>query len=185
MNHSTDIQRVFLTGYMGSGKSFIGQFLAKRLGIEYVDSDNIISRKESLTITDIFETKGEDYFRAQEYETVTKLCSEEKNAVIALGGGAFVQQKINEYLLADKKSIVVYLKFDTKHLISRLETEKEGRPLIAKQKNLDVFIDKHLNERSPWYEKAHLTIINEEDVNIVINQILTYLKYTNQKLSTI
>ena len=185
MNRSAVIKRVFLTGYMGSGKSFIGQALSKQLSWEFIDLDQKISNAESMSISDIFKVKGEEFFRGLEFQEVTEICKRSELTIVSLGGGAFAQQNINELLCQDKQSIVIYLKFSPSILVGRLEDEKHKRPLIATETDLEKFIEEHLLKRSVFYEKADFIIVDELDANQTVNQISTYLNYCNQKLSTI
>lgn len=185
MVRTGEISRVFLTGYMGSGKTFIGKVLSDKLSWQFIDLDQRISDAESQSISTIFETQGERYFRELEYQEVAKICKYNGQNIISLGGGAFVQENINNLIREDEHSIVVYLKFDALILAKRLKNEKHKRPLIAHAKDLEEFIEDHLAERSAFYERADLIIVNEEDAMQTINQISTYLNYRNQKLSTI
>ena len=80
---------VFLCGFMGCGKSTTGKILAKNLGLSYIDSDEFIVEQEGMTIPEIFEKKGEPYFRKVEAEVIKSLCG--KNAVVSCGGGAMLK----------------------------------------------------------------------------------------------
>ena len=88
-------KNLVLTGMMGVGKSTIGKRLAKKLGLKFIDLDKIIEKREGTTIKDIFNTKGEDYFRKIEKRTALQEFKKSNN-VIALGGGAFMNKDIRK-----------------------------------------------------------------------------------------
>ncbi len=174
---------IFLTGYMGSGKSYVGKELANDLGYKFVDTDEFLCQKESMTIEQIFNFKGEQYFRNSEFEVIKEL-SFNKNRVIALGGGAYVQPIIHNFITNLENVLIVYLKYDVDTLLNRLKDEKRQRPLIKNSNNLRDFIENHLASRSPFYENSNLIIDNEPDTEKIIDQIKTYLKFVNYNPST-
>ena len=91
-------KNLVLTGMMGVGKSTVGKILSKKLGFNFIDIDKIIEKKEKNSINSIFKIKGESYFRKLETEiTLRKL--KEDNAVISLGGGAFLVKIIRKSLM--------------------------------------------------------------------------------------
>lgn len=185
MDRNVCIKRVFLTGYMGSGKTFVGKALADKLSWSFLDLDEIISKAESKPISEIFKENGEQFFRKLEYQEVVKMMALQNLNIIALGGGAYVQDDINELIQNDDESIVIYLKFNSEVLAERLTKEKYKRPLIAQASDLPKFIEEHLKDRTAYYEKADLIIVNESDLHQIMNQINNYLNFVNQKLSTI
>jgi len=89
---------LILTGMMGVGKSTIGRLLAKKLAVRFIDIDKIIEKQEKKSIKKIFEVFGETYFRKLEEKTTLKLI-QNKESVIALGGGAFINSKIRREIL--------------------------------------------------------------------------------------
>ena len=96
---------VFLCGFMGCGKSTTGKILAKNLGLSYIDSDEFIVEQEGMTIPEIFEKKGEPYFRKVEAEGIKSLCG--KNAVVSCGGGAMLNSDTAAY--ARENGCVVFM----------------------------------------------------------------------------
>jgi len=118
-----------LTGMMGVGKSTIGKILAKKLEYKFVDVDRLIEKKEGLSINSIFKSKGESYFRKIEKEiTMTEL--NRSNAVISLGGGAFLDDVIRKS--SKKLTVSFWLDVPINDLIKRL-TKSKQRPLLFKQ----------------------------------------------------
>ena len=121
-------KNLVLTGMMGVGKSTIGKKLAKSLERKFVDIDKIIEKKEKNTIKEIFENKGENYFRKIEKKITLKELKKD-NLVIALGGGAFINKNIRLNVL--QKSISIWLDVNIKILNKRVKWTKK-RPLLNK-----------------------------------------------------
>ena len=120
-----------LTGMMGVGKTTIGSLLSNRIGIKFVDMDTQIEKKLSLSINDIFKTKGEKYFREiEEKETIEYL--KNQNLIIALGGGAFLNEKIRDNI--KKICISVWLDLDPKTIFDRTKVNNK-RPLLGNIKS--------------------------------------------------
>lgn len=148
-------------GYMGSGKSTIGKDLAKALGYSFTDLDNYIEDKQGQSISEIFKTKGEIYFRKKETEYLQELIENRDKCVIALGGGTPCYSTNLNLLLKNINVKTIYFKLSISSLVNRLFKEKENRPLISHLKlkeDLTEFIGKHLFERSEYYSQAELTI---------------------------
>jgi len=128
-------KNLVLTGMMGVGKSTIGQDLATELNIQFKDVDKIIEKKFSLSIIDIFEKKGEGFFReVEEEETLNQIKG--KNIIVALGGGAFMNERIRENL--KKLCISVWLDLEPKYLFQRIKTNIRRPLLNSKSSEQDV-----------------------------------------------
>ena len=123
-----------LTGMMGVGKSTIGRLVAKKLKVKFIDVDKIIEKKEKKSIRRIFDDHGERYFRDIE-EKITLKIIRNKIAVIALGGGAFMNNQIRKRVL--KSCLSVWLKVKLEKLIKRYR-KNDRRPLLNKKKDTDV-----------------------------------------------
>jgi len=151
--------KIVLVGYMGSGKSTIGKLLAKGLDYQFIDLDEYTEKAEGISIPQIFEDKGEIYFRKKESLYVAETLSENEKVILSLGGGTPCYGKNMEDILelTDK---VFYLKLSVNRLTKRLLNEKNERPLIKDiaDEDLPEFVGKHLFERSVFYRKAHFTI---------------------------
>ena len=142
---------VFL-GMMGSGKTTLGKIVSKKLNKEFIDVDQTIEHQEGMVISEIFKKKGEPFFRILE-EKMSLLSLKKKNSVIALGGGAFLNNKIQKEIL--KKHISIWLKWDNKNLIDRIKNSQK-RPIAIKLSNIDL--NKLINDRSKIYSKAKYQI---------------------------
>lgn len=119
---------IFLTGFMGSGKSSLGKNLAALLKWHFKDLDRSIEEKEGLKITQIFEQKGENYFRAKEKETLLVLCKLKHASVISLGGGSIVDPE--NLKIVKEHGTLIYLQLTPAALFSRLKTQSSERPLL-------------------------------------------------------
>ncbi|MFH6768335.1 shikimate kinase [Gaetbulibacter aquiaggeris] len=152
---------VVLIGYMASGKSSLGKVLAKRLNYNFIDLDDFIETKEKMPVKNIFDTKGEIYFRKVENLYLKELIYHVNDTVLSLGGGTPCYGNNMRTLLDTDDVKSIYLKASIPSLINRLKNEKIKRPLISHIKTnheLTEFIGKHLFERSPYYDQAHFKI---------------------------
>lgn len=149
---------ISLIGYMGSGKSHISKILSDKINFKLIDLDKEISWRNKLTIPEIFEKKGEIYFRKLERETLEEILATQENIVLSLGGGTPVYYNNMEIINHNSKSI--FLRASISTLVARLSKQKEKRPLIAKitDEDLPEFIAKHLFERNIFYSKAQFSI---------------------------
>ena len=140
---------------MGSGKSTIGKLLAKKMKLKFIDTDLIIEKKEKKTISEIFNKKGESYFRKVEEEICLEIL-QKFNSVIALGGGAFMNTKIREKILISSDCISFWLDAKPSLLEWRVKNVKK-RPLLS-QGNLDQDLKKIYNKRKKIYNEANFRI---------------------------
>ena len=157
---------VFL-GMMGSGKSLIGRLVSKKLKLQFFDIDNIIENETGMKIFEIFEKKGEEFFREIEKNISLKILKKNKS-VISLGGGAFQNNEIRREVL--NGNISIWLKWNYQTLLKRI-IDKPHRPLaynIEKKELIEL-----MKKRSKFYKKA-LYKINCENLtkNKIINRIL-------------
>ena len=146
-------KNLVLLGMMAVGKSTIGKIVAKQLNLEFIDIDHNIESRNAMKIREIFEKKGEKFFREEEEkETLTAL--KKNSCVIALGGGAFINDKIRENIL--KSATSVWLDANIKTLAKRVE-RNEKRPLLKKNNNFKM-IKKIYYERKKIYKLANFKI---------------------------
>ena len=138
---------VFL-GMMGSGKSSIGLLIAKKLELNFIDIDKEIEKESGISITKIFETRGEDYFRNLE-EKITLKKLKFNSTVISLGGGAFSNKSIRKEVL--KSHISFWLNWNKEILLKRIKNSKK-RPLAFNSTDNEL-IDL-IKKRSNIYSKA-------------------------------
>ncbi len=163
---------ISLIGYMGSGKSHISKILSDKLDFKLIDLDKEISKRNKSTIPEIFEKKGEIYFRKLEREILEEILASEENVVLSLGGGTPVYYNNMEIINHNSKS--VFLRASVGTLTGRLSKQKEKRPLIANidDENLAEFIAKHLFERNPFYSKAQYQVnTDQRSPEDIVNEI--------------
>jgi shikimate kinase len=151
---------VFLIGYMGCGKSTVGEILANKIQYEFMDFDKYLEDSIGMSITETFKQKGEIFFRKQEYLHLDKLL-ELDDYVISLGGGTPCYGDNITRLTNSNNAKVIYLKASVDTLTNRLYPERSKRPLIShldSQEALNDYIRKHLFERNYYYNQAQATI---------------------------
>ena len=158
-----------LTGMMGVGKTTIGKAISKQLSMQFIDIDSIIEKKLKLTIKKIFENKGEAFFREFE-EKVTLEEVQKKNSVVSLGGGAFINAKIRNYVILNTKSFWLHL--DISLLEQRLINSKR-RPLLV-SKNIRLDLDKIYKKRVAAYSLAkHKIDCNNLTTSLITKKIIS------------
>ena len=171
-------KNLVLTGMMGAGKSTIGKKLAKKLKRKFIDTDKIIEIKEKKTIKEIFENKGENYFRKIE-KKITLEELKKDNLVMALGGGAFINTSIRKEIKSSCLSFWLDLKVES--LLNRLKNVKK-RPLLDKD-NLKESIYKIYSERKKIYNKSDFRIkCNSKNTDRIINKIITLYENSENKI---
>ena len=124
------MQKIILVGYMGVGKSTIGEILAEKLNFTHLDLDKWIENHEKLSVTEIFNQKGEIYFRKVEHQEFKKLVESNENLIISTGGGTPCYAN-NHLLLNGDTVLSVYLKASIPQIFERLQKDKAKRPLVA------------------------------------------------------
>jgi shikimate kinase len=157
--------RIYLIGFMGSGKSHIGQLLSSAMGLHYIDLDKEIEKKD-MSISEIFEKKGEEYFRKLERETLLKTIALEKT-IIACGGGTPCFFDNMEWM--NRNGITVFLNPATEVLVERLKQEKEKRPLLLNKSEGEIqyHIEQLLKSRIEFYQKADFEIQEADEIKII------------------
>ena len=165
---------IALIGFMGTGKTTVGQLLAKKLDREFIELDSLIEQKAGKTIPEIFQQDGEIAFRELEIEATEEVAKREK-AVIACGGG-IVLNKINIDRLKQRARIV-YLTASPRVILKRVASEAGQRPLLEAD-NPALTINELLKFRKPFYERAADIKIDTSklDINAVAEQIIEKLR---------
>jgi len=152
---------------MGSGKSTVGKLLSKKLNMKFADVDSIIEEKLSLSIAEIFETKGEGFFRKVEEKESIKLVKE-NGIIIALGGGAFLNEVIRDNI--KKLCFSVWLDLNSDELFKRIKFN-EKRPLLNSKKNKED-LKKLYEERKKFYSLADYKIdCNSKNKGEIVQEI--------------
>ncbi|HTZ90152.1 MAG TPA: shikimate kinase [Alloacidobacterium sp.] len=149
------ISRIVLVGFMGAGKSTVGDLLARRLHWRFLDADRVLENRVQKPIADIFAEDGEAAFRKLEAEVVRELLHE-SHLVLAMGGGAIETAAIREALFRSPETCIVHLEAPLEIMISRCEQQPDAalRPLLRDRERLS----QRLASRLPHYRNAHLAI---------------------------
>ena len=161
-------KNLVLIGMMSSGKSTIGELLAKKLNFKFFDIDKIIENETKMKITEIFKIKGENFFRNLEEKTTIKLLNF-SNVVIALGGGGFINEIIRKE--TNTKSKTFWLDWNLDTLISRIR-KRNNRPVALALNNNEL--KNLIIKRSKYYSKAKYKIncqklTRSEIINKILN----------------
>lgn len=164
--------KIFLIGYMGSGKTTLGKILAEKLELPFVDLDHEIERAMGKNIPAIFDEEGEESFRKSEKEMLGRIIAQNENFVMATGGGTPCYFKNME--LMKKSGTTIYLQVSLKELVKRNYNARELRPLLRGMNELELqsFIHDHLRDRISFYKKANITIKEGEiDADRIVQEI--------------
>ena len=157
--------KIFLIGFMGSGKTHWGRQLSEKLRIPFFDLDEQIVSHEGKSIQEIFASEGEEYFRLLEKDVLYIITESHDSFVMACGGGTPCYYNNIEYL--SKNGTSVWINTPVQTLFERLINEKEARPLIRNlsDEQLKGYIIKKYADRKIYYEQADV-IIDEEPVQL-------------------
>ncbi len=166
--------KIFLTGFMGSGKSSYGKRLARTMGFNFIDLDEYIESQENLKISEIFNKYGEEYFRKIEQKHLRSLLRKDDIVISTGGGTACYFTNMDEI---NSGGISIYLEMSNKALLNRLESSKKKRPKISNMNPEEMyeFIEKTMIEREPFYNKAKIKVnALGLDVKELLNLIKVY-----------
>ena len=169
----------YLTGFMASGKSTIGPILANTLGWNFFDLDKEVENQEGMKVVEIFDKKGESYFRKVETELLMNL-SEKDESIISLGGGAIASEENFKIIKSSGK--IIYLKSSPEMAYKRLRFKRdrpafifEGEEIPSKEQFLER-INKLLDERKKYYEQADFIIdTDNQTVGKTVDIIAKYI----------
>ena len=172
-----DGRSIVFLGMMGCGKSAIGKMVARKLELEFVDADTEIELAAGRSIPDIFEEYGEEEFRRLEMKVIERVL-EEKQVLLALGGGAFMSEPTREIIF--KHGLSVWLKAELELLLERVGRKPNKRPLLKKGNPKEI-LQNLLETRNPIYSLAELHVdtkpgTKSEMREVVLNAIDEHLK---------
>ena len=157
---------VVLIGFMGSGKTSVGKILAKQLFKNFVDVDTIIETEQNASVAEIFETKGEKYFRELEQKCINQL-TQKKGQIIATGGGLPIYSSISE------KSLIVYIDADFDVILNRLSKKEHAkRPLLQDEDRARALFNERI---STYTELAVFSVDANQKIPVFIHVIRDFI----------
>ena len=164
--------RIFLIGFMGSGKSTLGSKLARQIGYDYVDMDDLVEETAGMTVPGIFNEHGEAVFRKWEHDILQELCLREK-VIVSTGGGAPCHS--NMIQIMNDHGASIYIKLSPEALKNRLLNSKTERPLIKGKSEPELldFITTLLSTREHYYNQARLSV---DGFNLQIGELVQKLQ---------
>jgi len=167
-------KHVVLVGLMGTGKSTIGKDLAGLLGVNFIDTDQVIEQTEGRTISDVFSTDGEAYFRYIESNIFKQILAKNEPSIIATGGGIVLSE---ENRIAMKNSYVIRLNASPEEIYGRV-FENKNRPLLANSEDIRAKIINLSQQREPLYKKVANYTVNtdDKDKSMIVEEIISLLK---------
>lgn len=172
-------ENIVLIGYMGSGKTTIGQALADKLSYQFLDTDAYIEEEQNTTISHIFTEYGEEYFRNMETATIENLEKNTNHSIVSTGGGLPLRERNGAVL--QKMGFVVFLSVKKETVLKRLEGDTQ-RPLLQGD-NVEQKMEEMLHFRNPIYEyTAHLKVeVDNKTVEEITEEIYrNYMIMTGQ-----
>lgn len=168
--------KIFLVGFMGSGKSSVGRVLAQKLNLKFYDTDHEIIASTGKSINEIFEKDGEAHFRELEKLTLQNL-QHKDNCVIACGGGLPCHNNLMNEI--NKQGISIYLKLSSERLLERLLKDADKRPLLLGKNETEMkkYIFDLLDEREFYYTQSQFKIsIKDHGPEEVAEAIIQMIK---------
>ena len=165
-------ENIFLIGPMGAGKTSVGRYLAKRLNMDFYDSDEEIERTTGASLGWIFDLEGLAGYRERERRAIDEL-SRRKNIVLSTGGGCVETEEVRDYLR--QRGVVVYMEVSLQTQLRRLEYDKK-RPLLQGENPQEVLMQ-IWEKREPYYEEIadFIVVTDKRSISAVCDDIFTWL----------
>ncbi|NUM79183.1 shikimate kinase [bacterium] len=140
-------EKIYLCGFMGSGKTTVGKILSEKMSRTFIDTDTTVELESGMSVAEIFKTRGEDEFRRMESEVIRRLSERNESCIIALGGGSLIS--LSNRKLVRSSGYLIYLKTELSRLMLRLSGHRD-RPLLQ-----TVKVDTLFRLREPGYLEAN------------------------------
>jgi shikimate kinase len=166
-------RKVILVGYMASGKSEIGKHLSFSCKLPFWDLDNIIESELNKSISEIFLTNGELFFRKKEHEVLEKQLLKKTDFILSLGGGTPCYYN-NHLFLKNDDFVSIYLKASVNTVFDRVVNQRSNRPLLKNlsEEELKEYIAKHVFERSFYYNQCQYIVeVDNKSVAEIVSEI--------------
>ncbi len=165
---------IVFIGIMGSGKSTIGKKLARKLNLQFYDSDKVIEEREGLSIVDIYDFKGEEYFRNKEYEIVKEILNY-GTVILSTGGSTFLNDELRNIIKT--RAISIWLYADLEILYSRVIRRNTRPELNNYHGDKKAILEKLIEERYPVYAESDITVESKDfDVHYIVDTVMARLR---------
>ncbi|WP_349407770.1 shikimate kinase [Pseudalkalibacillus sp. SCS-8] len=166
------MKTIYLTGFMGAGKTTIGKALAERMKVEVIDLDDYIEEKHNMDIPSIFQQKGESYFRDEEQQALEEV--PKHDVIITTGGGAVLREANRAYM--KEHGYIINLEADVETIYERI-SERDNRPLAKGKSKAEMA--QLLEKRQPFYREGHLTVkTDDKPIDEIVEEIIQWIKQT-------
>ena len=168
--------RIFIIGFMYSGKSTVGKKLANLMNLNHIDTDKVFESKYNITISSFFEKYGENLFRELEHKILLETI-EDDNCIISTGGGLPCFHKNMDII--KENGISIYLNMSPISIIHRINNSKKKRPLLQNKspEELQEYIENLLREREVFYNQANLKIKGEDpNIKEIQSELSSYIQ---------
>lgn len=171
--------RIYIIGFMYSGKSTVGKKLANLMNLKHIDTDKVFETKYNISISSFFEKYGENLFRELEHKILLETIKED-NCIISTGGGLPCFH--NNIEIIKENGISIYLNMSPISIIHRINNSKKKRPLLQNKspEELQEYIEKLLKEREILYNQANLKIKGEDpNIKEIQAELISYIQLNN------
>jgi len=167
-------KNLILLGMMAVGKTTLGKIVAKNHNLEFIDTDKEIEKKNLMTVSQIFQEKGEKFFRMEEKREVNKILKK-KNCIIALGGGAFIDKSIRDNIL--NNAISIWLDCDIR-ILKKRSLWNEKRPLLKNENKLEKLKELYSKRKNIYKLSNHKIVCDKLTKKNIVEKIgIIYEKY--------
>lgn len=157
---------------MGTGKSTVGKRLANKLNLQFYDSDSTIEEREGLSVLDIYDYRGEEYFRNKEKDVISEIM---RYGIVILSTGGDSLKSVEIQQLLQEKAITIWLRSDPAIILERV-SRRNTRPTLSKNVSL-LEIENLLKEREPHFQQSNIIIDSDgKDAHHVVDSIIAKLK---------
>jgi len=162
---------VVLIGMMGSGKSTVGKKLARKLNLQFYDSDKVLEDREALSIVDIHDFMGERYFYQKEEEVIKEIIGYGV-VILSTGGSSFMNENIRNFI--KEKTISIWLDSNLDTIYERV-SRRNTRPELIASDNKKELLAKMLQEREPIFKQADIKIESDLEAHHLVSTIIEKL----------
>lgn len=175
------VERLYLVGFMGAGKSTVGERLAEQLGYAFRDLDELIVEKTGRTIHELFREEGEEFFRDRETELLEEQSRSEESLVLATGGG--VPERSKNKRILSRTGTSIYLNVDFDVIYERIR-EGKNRPLVPDGEGAYEELRTLWENRQSCYEESDVVVsLRDEEPSTVVDRILEALEQARNRKS--